>query len=45
MYFAVKALQSRGTLGGWDNLSRWLSDCENRSAYEQAVAQGGRLFA
>ena len=45
VYFAVKALQSRGTLGGWDNLSRWLSDCENRSAYEQAVAQGGRLFA
>ena len=44
VYFAVKALQSRGTLGGWDNLSRWLSDCENRSAYEQAVAQGGRLF-
>lgn len=43
-YFAVKALQSRGGLGSWDNLKAWLIRCENRTAYKQAVEQGGKIF-
>ena len=43
-YFAVKALQSRGGLGRWDSLKAWLVRCENRSAYRQAVEQGGKIF-
>lgn len=45
VYFAVKALQSRGGIGKWQNLQNWLNRCESRTAYQQAVAQGGQLFA
>lgn len=40
-YFAVKALQSRGGLEAFNNLQTWLSRCENRPAYQQAVELGG----
>lgn len=43
-YFAVKALQSRGGLAGFKHLQKWLNRCEARTAYGQAVAQGGALF-
>lgn len=44
-YFAVKALESRGGLGEWENLKTWLNRCESRPAYKEAVQKGGRLFA
>ncbi|WP_066799941.1 glutathione S-transferase [Moraxella oblonga] len=43
-YFAVKALQSRGGIGQWANVQKWLNQCEARPAYLQAVKKGGALF-
>lgn len=43
-YFAVKALQNRGGLDDFVHLKAWLLRCESRTAYRQAVEQGGALF-
>ncbi|WFF37842.1 glutathione S-transferase [Moraxella nasibovis] len=44
-YFAAKALQSRGGLGDWQHIRRWMADCEARAEHQAAVAKGGALFA
>lgn len=43
-YFAVKALENRSGLDGFEQLQAWLTRCEARVGYQQAVAQGGALF-
>lgn len=43
-YFSVKALQSRGGLGEWDNLKAWLIRCENRSAYQHTIQRSGEIL-
>lgn len=45
VYFAVKALQSRGGIDAWANVERWLNRCEARTAFKEATKKGGRLFS
>ncbi|MFA9485331.1 glutathione S-transferase [Moraxella haemolytica] len=45
VYFAVKALQSRGGLVQFQHLQDYLRRCESRCAYQRAVEQGGELFS
>ena len=45
VYFAVKALQSRGGIDAWANVGQWLNRCEARTAFKEATEKGGRLFS